>query len=57
MTRRTRWHLAFFAVLLTCIWFLVLNAIEEQINPVGWDLGTLQKIHELEQLTSQRADP
>ena len=50
MQRRTRWlALGFFVLVYVCGTFVVLDLIEKKINPVGWDLETLQKIHEMEQ--------
>lgn len=50
MQRRTRLlAIGFFVLVYVCGTFVVLDHLEKQINPVGWDLETLQKIQEMEQ--------
>lgn len=57
MLSRARWYVRFLgAVLFIAAAWIVLERLEQKINPVGWDLETLQKIHEMEQITSQHAD-
>lgn len=47
--RHRRLAIGFFVLVYLCATFVVLEHLEKQINPVGWDLETLQKIHEMEQ--------
>lgn len=48
------WRIALLVIYSAAVW-VALNALEKKINPVGWDLQTLESIKYLQEQTSKRA--